>query len=238
MKLLAFFLLLLPCAYAQLPASCQQVIVGVASGWNDSRVNLHLYEKTGGNWRLVDGPWPGRLGKNGLAWGRGIHPVPASAEMKREGDRRAPAGIFSLGGAFGYAPAIARSPRLPYRQITTRDLFVEDVGSRYYNQHLVLDHEPRTTWEKKAQMRQGDHAHSLKLFINHNVSPSAVKGGGSAIFFHIWRGGGSKATFGCTTMSEAKLKSLIARIDPAKNPHYVLLPQAEYTRLRGAWRLP
>ena len=138
----------------------------------------------------------------------------------------------------GYAPSIRKNDRLQYLQITTRDLWYEDVSSPLYNQYRRLDHEPRTSAEKKAQMRQDDHAHSLKLFIAHNAAPNATPGMGSSIFFHIWRGGGSKPTAGCTTMSESNLKSLIARLDPSKQPVYVLLPKSEYDNYRSAWKLP
>ena len=227
---------------AQVPRSCSQAIVGVASGWNSSRVTLVMYEKRKGTWKRVLPPWQGRLGRNGLAWGLGVHPsIKTSAPVKKEGDKRAPAGIFKIGGAYGYAAKIRRHPRLPYRKVTTRDLWVEDRTSPYYNRHLILDHTPRSAWEKKAQMRQNDHAHSLKLYIGHNDSilgGRPVPGRGSAIFFHIWRGGGSKPTAGCTTMHEKKLKQLIATIDPNKNPVYILLPQAQYSTLRKDWRLP
>jgi hypothetical protein len=39
-------------------------------------------------------------------------------------------------------------------------------------------------------------------------------------------------------MAEENLKRLIATIDPAKRPVYVLLPQAEYEKLRPEWKLP
>ena len=39
-------------------------------------------------------------------------------------------------------------------------------------------------------------------------------------------------------MDEAKLRDLIARIDPTRQPLYVLLPKADYERLRGPWKLP
>ena len=90
-------------------------------------------------------------------------------------------------------------------------------------------------------MRQNDHAHSLKLYIGHNDSMlggKAIPGLGSAIFFHIWRGGGSRPTAGCTTMHESKLKQLIATIDPTRNPVYILLPKAEYQQQRSLWKLP
>ena len=90
-------------------------------------------------------------------------------------------------------------------------------------------------------MRQGDYAHALKLYIGHNTATSsspAKKGFGSAIFFHIWRGGGSKPTSGCTTMESKKLSSMISKIDPSKNPVYVILPHNEYVKYRAEWKLP
>ncbi|BDS06264.1 hypothetical protein NT6N_13040 [Oceaniferula spumae] len=239
-----FLLLLLGCASlcAQVPRNCNQAIVGVSSGWNSSHVTLRIYEKQGNAWQPVGAAWKGRLGGNGLAWGYGIHPnIQSAAPRKREGDKRAPAGIFKLGGAYGYADQIRKHPALTYRKVTTRDLWVEDRNSPHYNRHIVLGHTPSSSWEKKAQMRQNDHAHSLKLYIAHNdaiLGGKPVPGLGSAIFFHIWRGGGSKSTAGCTTMSENQLKQLIAQVDPKKNPVYILLPQNEYQQLRSAWKLP
>lgn len=227
---------------AAVPKNCTQAIVGVSSGWNSSEVTLAIYEKQNGVWKPQTTPWRGRLGKNGLAWGKGLHQAPSSkASKKVEGDRRAPAGIFKIGGAYGYASQIQHSPLLPYRQVSKRDLWVEDQTSPHYNRHLIIKHDPQTTWEKKAQMRQGDHAHSLKLYIAHNdaiLGGNATPGDGSAIFFHIWRDNGARATFGCTTMDQAKLKALIATIDPSKNPVYILLPTQEYNHYRGSWKLP
>lgn len=223
----------------ELPPQSTQLIVGTAAGWDSSHVKLAYYERQpGGPWVLTDFQWTGRLGKNGLVWGRGLHPVPAGARTKAEGDRRAPAGVFDLGGAWGYAPSIQKAPSLSYVQITSRDLWFEDVNSPLYNQYLRIDHEPRTAAEKKAQMKQGDHAHSLKLFIAHNAYPRIEAGAGSSIFFHIWRNGGNATTFGCTTMAEENLKRLISLVVPERRPLYLLLPEAEYARYRTEWKLP
>lgn len=222
----------------ELPQDCRQCLVGIAAGWDSSEVVLRLFEKSGANWQQVGGEWKGRLGKSGLVWGLGLNPVPEGAVIKREGDWRTPAGVFKIGGAWGYAVDIQRHTNMPYTRITSRDLWVEDSSSPLYNQHVRLKTEPATEWEKKQQMKQDDPAHSLKLFIAHNVPPGIRPGAGSSIFFHIWRGGGTKATAGCTTMSEQNLRSLIAAIDPSKNPVYVILPAGEYSRVRQAWKLP
>ena len=83
----------------------------------------------------MDGPIPAVVGRNGLAWGRGIHlEPPAGGPQKREGDGKAPAGIFRLGIAFGYGPGdSAPWIRLPYQQMTERIKCVDDVASPFYN---------------------------------------------------------------------------------------------------------
>ncbi len=230
--------LLLPAAAFELPAQSSQCVLGVADGWDSSHVTLSFHEKRDGRWQQVGAPWNGRLGKNGLVWGRGIHPLPDGAKLKQEGDLRAPAGVFHLGGAWGYDRSIRKHPRLFYHRVTPNDLWVEDPASPQYNRHVVLPHPPRNAWEKKQQMRLDDYPHSLKLFIAHNAPPRVVPGGGSAIFFHIWRQDGNRPTAGCTTMHETKLRELIARVDPEKRPLYVLLPRAEYQRLKPTWKLP
>ena len=229
---------LFPAAAFEIPSESTQCVLGTSGSWDNSTVSLHLFEKRNGVWKSVCDPWPGRLGKSGLVWGRGLHPAHKGGTSKREGDQRSPAGVFSIGGAWGHAAAIQRHPNLPYRQVTTRDLWVEDPQSPDYNQNIILGHEPTTPWEKKQQMRQTDAAHALKLFIAHNAAPHTRPNAGSSIFFHIWRNDGSRATAGCTTMEKAKLEWLIAQIDPSRHPLYVLLPDAEYRKFRSAWKLP
>ena len=242
MKLLAtLFALLTPLSLqAQIvPEKTQQAIVSHSSSWASSHAEMYLYEReSGGAWKQVKGPIKARLGRKGSAWGIGLQKNPTGATMKKEGDGKSPAGVFEIGGAWGDATNIKKHPKLPYRKVTPRDLWVEDSKSKHYNQHLILDHAPKTTWEKKQQMKQNDHAHSLKLFIKHNAAPNATPQGGSAVFFHIWRGGGSKPTAGCTTMPENELKKVVAWVDPTKHPVYILLPKSEYKAKQSAWKLP
>lgn len=223
------------------PAESRQIIVGIARDWDDSHAALQRFERKGKTWQPVGTPWNTRLGRSGLVWGLGLHAVPAGARRKVEGDGRAPAGVFTLGHAYGlYRPdQVARQRGMVYEQIGPRDLWVEDPASPHYNRHLKLAHaEPQTAWEKKQQMKLNDPAHNLKLFINHNAPPNVVPNGGSAIFFHVWRANGGKPTSGCTTMPEWRLREMIAWLDPQAKPVYVLLPRAEYARLRGPWKLP
>lgn len=222
----------------ELPADSTQCLVGVADTWDSSAATLRFYQKSGGRWVPEGEAWKARLGKNGLAWGRGIHDSPPGAALKQEHDWRSPAGVFTIGGVWGYETSIRKNPRLFYRKVTPRDLWIEDPTSPQYNRNVILDHDPASAWEKKQQMKQADPAHALKLFIAHNAPPHVVPDAGSSIFFHIWRDDGGRATAGCTSMAETKLRTFIARLDPARHPLYVLLPKAEYEKYRSEWKLP
>ncbi len=237
-SLACYFLATLISPAFQLPSGSEQCVVGVADGWDSSHVTLSYFEKKGGSWRKVGDDWKGRLGSKGLVWGRGMHPNPPGAVLKKEGDARSPAGVFDLGGVWGIHKSVKKHPKTFYHQVTSRDLWVEDGDSEHYNRFLTLDREPSTPWEKKAQMVQDDYPHSLKLFIAHNAPPRVVPHGGSSIFFHIWRRDGAAATAGCTTMSEDRLRQIIAAVDPGRRPLYVLLPRAEYEKLKPVWKLP
>ncbi len=246
MKFLAALFLLISTllAEAAVPADCRQAIIGIADGWNSSHVTLSLVERDrSGQWRRVLGPIRGRLGHAGLVWGLGLHQNPRRAATKREGDGRSPAGIYDLGGLWTtHKTPVKHHRSIPEVKVGPRDLWVSDPETPHlYNRHVRLDHPARTKWELREQMRQTDYPHSIKLLICHNTEsvPGCPKvGAGSSIFFHIWRRDGAAPTAGCTSMAEADLRAVIARIAPDKHPVYILLPRAEYARLRTAWRLP
>ena len=231
-------------AVASVPTNCSQAVIGIAEGWNSSHVTLSVVEKNAsGQWVRVLGPFKGRLGRNGLVWGLGIHATPGRATVKREGDGRSPAGVFAIGGLWVTNKNYVKHHRsIPYVKVGPNDLWVSDVNyPKLYNRHIRLDHPARTEWELREQMRQTDYAHSIKLLICHNTAErrgGPVVGAGSSIFFHIWRKNGDSPTAGCTAMAEANLRAIIARLQPSRHPVYILLPHAEYARLRQSWRLP
>lgn len=94
---------------AALPADCSQVIVGSADGWNSSHVQLSLLEKGPRGWVMVKGPFPARLGKSGLVWGRGVSLPPTGGPVKKEGDLRSPAGILNWGAYMELFPRRRKS---------------------------------------------------------------------------------------------------------------------------------
>lgn len=231
-------------APARVPDGCGQAIIGVTEGWNNSHVSVSLVQRNAaGRWVRVLGPFPARLGRNGAAWGLGLHTNPRGAVLKREGDGRSPAGIFALGGLWVTNPTpVQHHPAIPYVQVGPNDLWVTDPAMpKLYNRWVRLNHPAATPWELHEQMRQTDYAHSIKMLVCHNTPErrgGAVVNGGSSIFFHIWRENGAKPTAGCTAMAEENLRALIAHLNPALHPVYILLPREEYARRRAAWQLP
>lgn len=190
---------------AVLPASVApgsgQLLVAVPVGAGSSLAYLYALERYKGGWATVAGPLDATLGGNGFAG-------PGS---KREGDGRTPSGLFPLEFAFGYAPAI--DTRMPYRQATVDDLWVDDPGSHDYNQWVRRGSTSARFFE---EMRLPDHRYRHGLVIGYNRNP-VVPGLGSAIFIHVWREKGG-ATTGCVALAETDLVALLAWLDPAEKP--------------------
>ena len=173
---------------------------------------------------------PVSVGRNGLAWGMGLHREVEQGPHKMEGDGKAPAGIFALGSAFGYDAGPPGGVTLSYKQTTENDYFIDDTDSEDYNRWVTLDgptHDPSSLWSSFEHMRREDHLYELGVVILHNSDPIA-KGHGSAIFFHIWHEPGVP-TAGCTAMARSDLLELMRWLDPENRP---LVIQATTDSLR------
>ena len=231
LHLLAFvWLLVLPCAVLAAPPRSQQLLVVTTPTWTGVRGEAQRYERAGrGPWRKVGTPMAALVGRRGLAWGQGLHAVPAdAARLKREGDGCAPAGLFALGGAFGRAPQRALAPlRVPYFQLRSTHVAVDDPASRFYNQ-IVDRHEVRAPdWNSAEQMAEIP-GYELGVVIAHN--PQRRPGAGSCIFLHAWLGerGGSA---GCTLLRPAELREVVCWLDATRAPLLMQLPREEMQRL-------
>jgi D-alanyl-D-alanine dipeptidase len=154
---------------------------------------------------------------------------------KREGDGRAPAGVFRLTDAFGYSPADSIDTGLPYVRSTPDLECVDDVESGYYNR-VVDRRRVSPDWDSHEEMRRADVLYRRGVVVGHNAAPAAP-GGGSCIFLHVWRGPGS-TTSGCTAMAEPALATAMAWLDEASDPVLVQLPAREFSRRRATWELP
>lgn len=217
-----------PVVVADAPEPRQQLITGVIDDWSSTQVELRLWTRLGSApWQPVGEPWPAVIGRNGASAAYGDTP------KKREGDGTAPAGRFTLRGAYGYAPAPPTGTLLSYTPATSLEC-IDDPASAHYTRIVDGTKTPRD-WTSSERMRLASNHYKWVIDIAHNAS--ATPGRGSCIFFHVWAGPDDK-TDGCTAMAEDTLVALLEQLDPAADPQYVLLPRAEYAALQAAWSLP
>ena len=79
-----------------IPAASTQLLLCIAADWDSPAGELQCFTRNAdGGWQPASAPLPVMLGRKGLAWGRGLHPLMAGT-AKQEGDGRAPAGVFVL----------------------------------------------------------------------------------------------------------------------------------------------
>lgn len=220
-------------------AGSSQLVLVVAEDWNATQARLRRFERSGGgSWRPVGDDVAVTLGKNGLAWGLGLHGAALSAgPVKVEGDGRSPAGVFTFSTAFAYQPQeLWATPKLPVHQVTARTVCVETIASTSYNRILDEDDTTPKDWENPDRMLRPDGLYRFGLFVDHNA-PNTKPGGGSCIFFHIWRRPGAP-TVGCTAMHPSSIQAVLAWMDASRKPVLVQLPREELTRLAQAWGAP
>lgn len=217
-----------------------QAIVVITADWDATDARIQRYQRASarGAWRRVGTPIAAVVGRTGLAWGRGAHGTAlGDGPVKREGDGKAPAGVFTLGTAFGYAPA-GQVPwiRLPYAASDASLKCVDDPRSRHYNRLVHADSIARPDWSSHEEMRRTDELYRLGIWVDHNVSPPEP-GGGSCIFMHLWRSPGVP-TIGCTAMARPDLEAVLRWLDPRARPVLVQAPRAGYDRVRASLALP
>ena len=142
-------------------ARSRQLVVVTTRGWDGVAGTLRRFERKGarGAWAQVGAEVPVAVGRNGLGWGAGLVDTSADAgPQKREGDGKAPAGVFAVGPAFGFAPERAAWLRFPYVPLTSSVECVDDTASRRYN--LIVDRlaAGEVDWNSSERMRsvEGD----------------------------------------------------------------------------------
>lgn len=197
---------------AQIP-NTKQLIVVSTQNWSKSSGVLQRYEKKANVWHKVGSSIDIKLGRNGLGWGIGLHSIPVNAKyIKKEGDGKAPAGIFELKQAFGYNPFVVE---YPYETYKTTDHCVDDVNSKLYNK-IVDSTLVKQDYKSKEHMKFPKNYYKYGIVVNHNHidEKGAKRGAGSCIFIHIKK----TPTAGCTVMNEEEMKEIIRWLDVDSNP--------------------
>lgn len=166
-----------------------------------NRTLLCVMEKKENIWEPAFEPLDAVIGRNGFA----------DCGGKKEGDGKTPSGIYSMKTTFGYGRTMAT--KMSYRQILADDIWVDDPHANDYNRWTKMGKTQAASYEI---MKRDDDLYKYGIVIEYNTDP-VIKGKGSAIFLHIWRGKNSP-TAGCVAVSEKDLIKIIGWLDPGAAP--------------------
>ncbi|MFT4743847.1 MAG: L,D-peptidoglycan transpeptidase YkuD (ErfK/YbiS/YcfS/YnhG family) [Yoonia sp.] len=128
-------------------------------------------------------------------------------DRKAEGDGATPRGSHRIVGML-YRPDRLARPTDWAQPIRPTDLWSDDVADPDYNMMVRAPH----GFSHEA-LRRADPMYDLVLITDWNW-PTAVKGNGSAIFIHAWRGKG-RPTAGCIAFRRDHLHWIAQRIRPS-----------------------
>jgi len=142
--------------------------------------------------RFQGSTYPCTIGRGGLS------------TRKREGDGATPIGTHRLVGML-YRPDRMARPADWAKPIGPSDLWSDDVGDEDYNMMVRAPHP-----FSHERLSRADPMYDLILLTDWNW-PYAVKGRGSAIFIHQWRGRG-RTTEGCIALRRDHLRRIAPRI--------------------------
>ncbi len=219
------FSILMSAGVSNIPQNTEQLLVVTTKSWQSPSATLKRFAKKGKKWKQEGKTLQVITGKNGLGWGRGLHSIPKDAKViKREGDGKAPAGIFKLKNGFGYQPF---SIAYPYEVYKETDHCVDDGKSKRYNQ-IIDSTKIKKDYKSHERMKFSKNYYKYGLVVDHN--PKAIPGAGSCIFMHIKKPN-RIPTVGCTAMTEAEMKSVLKWLDPKRHPLLIQAPKSEMSKL-------
>jgi L,D-peptidoglycan transpeptidase YkuD (ErfK/YbiS/YcfS/YnhG family) len=175
---------------------------------------MDLWQRSGGCWSLVAGPWPARVGVTGVS------------DHHREGDGSTPAGLYRIGSMM-YGIAANPGVRYLYHQLSCGDWWDEDPASATYNtfQHVACGAAPPFRGKSEA-LWQETTAYQHFAVVDYNADP-VVPGAGSAVFIHDDTG---RPTIGCVSVAPSSLLRLLQWLDPSQAPAIVIGTEAEIRR--------
>ncbi|CAI9414656.1 hypothetical protein ANOBCDAF_03263 [Pleomorphomonas sp. T1.2MG-36] len=127
--------------------------------------------------------------------------------LKREGDGASPRGGFRIVGGFYRPDRFGSRPRAGILLVPLRpdDGWCDDPSDGNYNRPVRCPY-PRS----HEAMWRDDHAYDVVLVLDFNLRPR-IRGGGSAIFFHLAHADG-RPTAGCMALKRADMLKLLPRL--------------------------
>ena len=133
------------------------------------------------------------LGKNGIA------------KRKKEGDKKTPAGLFSLGKVY-YRKDKIRNLKTNLKKIVIKKkmAWCDDPNNKFYNKLTF------TNDKSKEKLYRKDNLYNIIVVINYNIKP-IIKNKGSAIFIHLARKNYS-GTMGCIGLKKKDLLDILKTV--------------------------
>lgn len=189
-------------ASAEAPATARQLVTVEATTMRTTHAELRTWRKVRGCWVAAAGPYPARLGKNGLSSNR------------REGDGTTPTGTYAIGKTM-YGNEPNPGVRFRYRRLRCGDWWNEDSSSPTYNsfQHVPCGQKPPFGGASEGMWQQ-PRPYPFLAVIEYNTRP-AVPGKGSGIFLHAQTGG---PTIGCISIAKPQLRAVLRWLRPDDAP--------------------
>ncbi len=206
--------------------SATKLVLVTATEFASQSAQVRLFESRAGKWHQAGAGKKAVLGGGGLAWSWTQERFAGKGEpVKKEGDRKTPAGFFSIAAPFGFA----QSERKGYVRLAKGEHYcVDDPASPHYNSIVP-----------KAKAGEGVSGEDMAaippyrkgLFLNYPTSRE--KRGGSCIFVHVWRTP-SSPTSGCVALAEADVEDIQSW--SANGATAIgIVPEPAWRRLRGCF---
>lgn len=189
----------------------QQLIVVTSLLSNTSSVVINTYEKRNNEWVNIHKNISGCIGLKGFS------------NNKIEGDNKTPVGSYKIGTCYGKTDNM--STGLNYYKYDSKDVWVDDPNSKYYNTH---QREPvNGRWksaENFSKMKNGIY----DMLFNIEYNNTGIKNKGSAIFFHISNEKSLiKYTNGCIATDRKSMLLILKWLDKNKSPMILTGPMTE-----------
>lgn len=226
-------------AKPEILSNSKQLIVVTTSHLSSSQGFLQRYQRddVSRRWRSVGKIIPIVLGKNGLAWSVEYRKYNISSNYKIEGDNKSPAGVFTLGTAFGFKAIQSAYTKNNFVEIKPNTICVDAPGSKYYGDIVNSKNSEPSEWIHGERMSQYRHSYEYGLLVNYNNQSGKTPGAGSCIFMHVWEAS-DIPTVGCTAMPKNAMLAILDWLRPEDRPVLVQLSRQQYSKLESGWGLP
>jgi L,D-peptidoglycan transpeptidase YkuD (ErfK/YbiS/YcfS/YnhG family) len=169
-----------------------QAIVVTSASWRDTHAVMRVYQRSGSRWRLVRGPMPARVGRNGFS------------AHRHEGDGTTPAGVLGFVHGFGSRPDPGMHG-LGWRRLGPGSCW---SGRRADYNRWVAGRRCTARDENLWRSRRVAYRYAAVIDFNYR---RPVYGRGSGIFLHQQTGG---PTAGCVSLRAADLVAVLRWMRP------------------------